>query len=60
MLEIQGMSLRRRGCLQNIQSRLRDNPVVGLVGTRQAGKTTLARMFAESSPCPCVRPPFPR
>ncbi len=34
---------------QAIRERLRDNPVVSLVGPRQAGKTTLARMFAEQS-----------
>ena len=29
-----------------IESRLRDNPIVLLVGPRQCGKTTLARQFA--------------
>lgn len=40
------MSLRRAAYLQTIRERLRDNPIVSLVGPRQAGKTTLARMFA--------------
>lgn len=40
------MSIQRAAYLQMIRDRLRDNPVVSLVGPRQAGKTTLARMFA--------------
>jgi predicted AAA+ superfamily ATPase len=40
------MDIRRVTYLQTIRERLRDNPVVSLVGPRQAGKTTLARMFA--------------
>ncbi|MDQ3349661.1 MAG: ATP-binding protein, partial [Acidobacteriota bacterium] len=43
------MRLRRTAYLHSIQERLRDNPVVSLVGPRQAGKTTLARMVAEQS-----------
>lgn len=43
------MRVRRTAYLHSIQERLRDNPVVSLVGPRQAGKTTLARMVAEQS-----------
>ena len=43
------MNVRRTAYSQAIRERLRDNPVVSLVGPRQAGKTTLARMFAEQS-----------
>ena len=44
------MILSRQNYLSTIRSRLEDNPVVALPGPRQAGKTTLARMLAESSP----------
>ena len=43
------MGLRRTAYLDAIRARFRDNPIVSLVGPRQAGKTTLARMLAESS-----------
>ena len=43
------MNLQRPAYLQTIRDRLRDNPIVSLVGPRQAGKTTLARMLAEAS-----------
>lgn len=43
------MALRRTEYLQAIRDRLRDNPIVSLVGPRQAGKTTLARMLAAES-----------
>ena len=43
------MSLDRQTYLERIKIRLRDNPVVALAGPRQAGKTTLARVFAESA-----------
>jgi len=43
------MNVRRTAYLRTIQERLRDNPVVSLVGPRQAGKTTLARMLAKQS-----------
>lgn len=43
------MNLQRPGYLRTIRQRLRDNPIVSLVGPRQAGKTTLARMLAEAS-----------
>jgi predicted AAA+ superfamily ATPase len=42
------VDIRRTTYLQNIRERLRDNPIVALVGPRQAGKTTLARMLAGS------------
>ena len=42
------MNLPRGAYLQTIRKRLRDNPIVALVGPRQAGKTTLARMLAAS------------
>lgn len=41
------MRLPRNAYRRLIGKRLRDNPVVALPGPRQAGKTTLARMFAE-------------
>lgn len=44
------MSIQRTAYLQTIRQRLADNPVVSLVGPRQAGKTTLARMLAEGWP----------
>jgi hypothetical protein len=43
------MDIVRAAYLQTIRERLRDNPIVSLVGPRQAGKTTLARMVAEAS-----------
>jgi len=46
------MSLRRAAYLEAIQSRLRGNPIVSLVGPRQAGKTTLAKMVADQSKKP--------
>ena len=46
------MNVRRAVYLETIQKRLRDNPVVSLVGPRQAGKTTLARMVAKDSKTP--------
>ena len=44
------MILDREVYLSRIRSRLRDYPVVAMPGTRQAGKTTLARMFAATLP----------
>lgn len=43
------MSIRRAAYLQTISERLLANPIVSLVGPRQAGKTTLARMVAAES-----------
>jgi len=42
------MNLQRTGYLNTLHLRLTESPVVALVGPRQAGKTTLARMLAES------------
>lgn len=41
------MAIPRTGHLQLLRQRLADNPIVSLVGPRQTGKTTLARMLAE-------------
>ncbi|MFN5627076.1 MAG: hypothetical protein ACK5DM_24225, partial [Planctomyces sp.] len=38
------MITERTAYIQTIQQRLRDNPIVSLVGPRQAGKSTLARI----------------
>lgn len=46
------MSIQRTAYLEVIRERLRDNPIVSLVGPRQAGKTTLARMLAAATPGP--------
>ncbi len=46
------MAVPRAGYLRAIRERLRDNPVVSLVGPRQAGKTTLARAFAAQASGP--------
>lgn len=43
------MNIPRGAYLQTIRERLRDNPIVSLVGPRQAGKTTLARMLADEA-----------
>lgn len=43
------MDIRRDDYLKTIRDRLQGNPVVSLVGPRQAGKTSLARMLAEQS-----------
>ena len=43
------MNLQRTPYLKTIRERLRDNPIVSLVGPRQAGKTTLARALANES-----------
>ena len=37
--------------LRRIDAALQDHPVVALLGPRQCGKTTLARMIAEREPC---------
>ncbi|MGH7790164.1 MAG: ATP-binding protein [Candidatus Binatia bacterium] len=43
------MDVGRAAYLSTIRERLRGNPIVSLVGPRQAGKTTLARMLAAAS-----------
>jgi hypothetical protein len=40
------MNVQRAAYLQTIRARLRDYPIVSLLGPRQAGKTTLARMVS--------------
>lgn len=40
------MTIQRAAYLRTIRDRLQHNPVVALLGPRQAGKTTLARMVA--------------
>lgn len=46
------MNTPRTAYLQTIRARLRDNPIVSLLGPRQAGKTTLAQMFADEADGP--------
>ena len=43
--------IERIDALDRIKSAFRVHPVVALLGPRQCGKTTLARMFGESEPC---------
>jgi predicted AAA+ superfamily ATPase len=43
------VNILRTTYLQTSRERLRENPVLLLVGPRQAGKTTLAWMLAEQS-----------
>ena len=42
----------RKAHLQNVRDLLEDYPVVGLIGARQVGKTTLAREILASYPLP--------
>lgn len=44
--------IRRSEEIEILRGLLRRHPVVGIVGARQVGKTTLARMFAESVQMP--------
>lgn len=44
------MIINRPDYLEAIRTRLHDNPVVALTGPRQAGKTTLARLYSKSLP----------
>jgi predicted AAA+ superfamily ATPase len=43
------MKIERVAYLLEMKERLQDNPIVGLSGPRQSGKTTLARLFAEEA-----------
>ena len=43
------MSIQRTAYFQTLQQRLLENPIVSLVGPRQTGKSTLARMVAKAS-----------
>ena len=45
---MKGSSIERDSLREGVQRRLRDSPVVALVGPRQCGKTTLAREIAGS------------
>ena len=42
--------IKRPGLIEDIEGRLKSNPVVALFGPRQCGKTTLAHMLAEGYP----------
>ena len=44
------MEIERTGELKILEQRLRDFPVVAILGPRQCGKTTLARQFARGVP----------
>lgn len=44
------MQVKRTGEIDIINKRLRNNPVVTILGPRQCGKTTLARQFSEQWP----------
>ena len=46
------MGTPRTAYLQTIRAHLRGNPIVSLLGPRQAGKTTLARMLADETEGP--------
>jgi predicted AAA+ superfamily ATPase len=41
--------IERRQELDTIEKLLKRNPVVGIIGARQVGKTTLAQQFAEKT-----------
>ena len=43
--------IERSEALDRINSAFRVHPIVALLGPRQCGKTTLARMIGESEPC---------
>lgn len=44
------MIIQRQDYLSRIRERLKDYPIVALTGPRQAGKTTLANILAQSTP----------
>jgi len=44
------MQIQRTSEIKLLKSRLRNNPVVAILGPRQCGKTTLARQFADQWP----------
>lgn len=44
----------KRRIQQDLAKSLQQFPIVGLVGPRQAGKTTLAKMIADRSTCPAM------
>jgi predicted AAA+ superfamily ATPase len=43
--------IERTDALERINDAFRVHPIVALLGPRQCGKTTLARMFGENEPC---------
>ena len=45
-----GMEIARTKELETLKERLKDYPVVAILGPRQCGKTTLARQFCETKP----------
>lgn len=45
--------IKRQTEIRNIKSLLKTHPVVGIIGARQVGKTTLARQITESMKGPC-------
>ena len=45
----------RTSHVQHVHAALRTNPVVGVLGARQVGKTTLAQQIVESYDGPSVR-----
>ncbi|MGA1864572.1 MAG: AAA family ATPase [bacterium] len=42
--------IERPGLIEDVEHNLKINPVVALLGPRQCGKTTLARIVADRSP----------
>lgn len=46
--------IRRQREIQNIKHLLKIHPVVGIIGARQVGKTTLAREITKSTKSPCT------
>ena len=46
--------IKRQAEIHNIKSLLKTNPVVGIIGARQVGKTTLANQIAGSAKGPCT------
>lgn len=44
----------KRRIQQDLAKSLQQFPIVGLIGPRQAGKTTLAKMIADRSTCPAM------
>ena len=46
---INSIMFKRRQELDTIEKLLKRNPIVGIIGARQVGKTTLAQQFAEKT-----------
>jgi len=49
------MMIERKQEVEAIQRLLRRHPVVGMIGARQVGKTTLARLLIEKTKGPSSR-----